>query len=129
MRRYMQKSLLGICALAFLTSCDWLSQTEEDPTQDLFRTDGIPYDVVFSPELTGSLDTNIKKSSKLLRLAINQPSSKNALLKRVKKDQEIFTHILHQNGYFEGKVDFRVRDNVETSPPVRAPILQLKTRG
>ncbi len=115
MRFYLQKSLLGICTLAFLTSCDWLNSTEEDPTKDLFRTEGIPYDVAFTPELTGSLETKIKKTSKLLRLAINQPSSKNALLKRAKKDQENFYHVLHENGYFEGTVDFHARDNAKTT--------------
>ncbi len=115
MRHYVQKSLLGICTLAFLTSCDWVTSTEEDPTKDLFRTEGIPYDVTFTPELTGSLETAIKKSSKLLRLAINQPSSKNALLKRAKKDQEIFYHVLHEKGYFEGTVDFHARDDTEAS--------------
>lgn len=113
MRSYMQRSLLGICTLAFLTSCDWVTSTEEDPTKDLFRTEGVPYDVTFTPELTGSLETAIKRSSKLLRLAINQPSSKNALLKRAKKDQEVFYHILHENGYFEGTVDFNAHDAAE----------------
>lgn len=109
----MQKSLLSICTLAFLTSCDWFNAREEDPTKDLFSTEGIPYDVAFTPELTGSLETAIKKSSKLLRLAINKPSSRNALLKRAKKDQEIFYHVLHENGYFEGTVDFHAHDNTE----------------
>jgi translocation and assembly module TamA len=110
-QHYMRKSLLGICTLALLTSCDWLNSKDEDPTNDLFRTEGIHYDVVFAPELPSSLEKSIKKSSKLLRLAINQPSSKNALLKRVKNDQSIFLHVLHENGYFEGTVDFHTHDN------------------
>lgn len=110
MQSYWQKCLLGICTLGFLTSCDWFSSSEEDPTKDLFRSEVISYDVTFTPELSGSLETSIKRASKLLRLAINQPSSKNALLKRARKDQEIFQHILHTNGYFDGTVDFHAFD-------------------
>ncbi|MES2252266.1 MAG: BamA/TamA family outer membrane protein [Pseudomonadota bacterium] len=110
MHSYWKKYLFGICTLGLLTSCDWFHKDEEDPTKDLFSSEGIHYDVTFTPELTGALETSIKRSSKLLRLAINQPSSKSALLKRAAKDQELFLHILHENGYFEGTVNFHAHD-------------------
>ena len=118
MRFFWQKCLFGICTLGLLTSCDWLQNDEEDPTKDLFQSSGVPYNVTFTPELTGSIESSIHKVSKLLRLAINPPPSKSALLKRAKKDQEIFQHVLHENGYFAGTVDFHVFDKikVETNP-------------
>jgi len=107
---YWKKYLLCICTIFLITGCDWFNKDDEDPTKDLFSSEGITYDVTFTPQLTGALETSIKHSSKLLRLAINQPSSKSALLKRAAKDQEIFLRILHESGYFEGTVEFHAQD-------------------
>ncbi|MDP3372348.1 MAG: BamA/TamA family outer membrane protein [Candidatus Paracaedibacteraceae bacterium] len=104
------KYISSICLLVLLTSCSWFEKTEDDPTKDLFKSEGIHYDVVFSSSMPSSLDASIRKNSKLLRLAINRPSSKNALLNRAQKDQEAFLYILQMEGYFDGKVEFKVHD-------------------
>lgn len=108
--KYWQKYVLGMCLLVVLTSCSWFDTTEDDPTKDLFKSDGIHYDVKFSSDIPSFLDASIRKNSKLLRLAINRPSSKNALLNRAQKDQEAFEYILQMDGYFDGKVEFKVHD-------------------
>ncbi|MDP2193761.1 MAG: BamA/TamA family outer membrane protein [Alphaproteobacteria bacterium] len=83
------------------TFCD--ASVNEDPEKS-----GIPYELKFKGEIPDELVEQFRHVSLLMRLKDRLPNSYTGLGKRADQDKKKFRQVLASNGYFGGKVSFRI---------------------
>lgn len=54
-------------------------------------------------------------ASKLKKVVFNKPSTQFALQKRIEADKILFLKILHKHGYFDSKIDVKIKDSKTSS--------------
>ncbi len=111
----LQKPLFFIsCIIVFLSGCDnWLKNQLDDinTTPSNFLLYDLELQGVEDLKILGELDA----SSKLKKIVFNKPSTEFALQKRIDEDRKLFLKILHKHGYFDARINVRIKENKNIS--------------
>lgn len=111
--RTLIRSALALLLASSLTACGTIFGDSDDadiPESTLAAGDaaGIPYDVDLDVEGNEDLKSLLEASSELRRLQDNPPLTLARLERRVERDREAFEKVLRSEGYYAGKIEYRI---------------------
>ena len=104
-------SLLGLCILVFLLFLHCTINADDSP-ENMPGSAAVKGTLSYRTEFTDLEDKNLtsilKKTSQLIALNDRPPHTLAALERRVRTDIEMFQKVLRSEGYYDGKLTYRI---------------------
>jgi translocation and assembly module TamA len=101
----------GLAAALVLAACAGNGDQPLDANGEPFPTlPPVPYEVTFPPDLPPDLARLLPEVSESRRGTAEPPSSRLAIRQRAERDVELLQQALRAEGYFDGRVGFRIED-------------------